>query len=248
MPSTATITSFYTFASNTKARASQVNNNFDVFRGHILPIDPNTQTAINNTYALGSTEYRWNNLYSTEINLTGATTTGNIIVVRDTATTTTEALLKFGTTEISRFNQYGIKKHTLNATTSATYYGLAASPHISQGYATTGATSFPNSTITISTLGNPLEFFFIPSTATTSHIAANGATETNSFISILQNGTTIATSQLYSSALDILYPAGSFRFVIPLAAGTYNFHLTGRNVSAGGNIALVSVRFACREI
>lgn len=248
MPSTATITSFYTFASNTKARASQVNNNFDVFRGHILPIDPNTQTAINNTYALGSTEYRWNNLYSTEINITGATTTGNIIVVRDTATTTTEALLKFGTTEISRFNQYGIKKHTLNATTSATYYGLAASPHIAQAYITTGATSFPNSTITISTLGNPLEFFFIPSTATTSHISASGSTEANSFISILQNGVTIATSQLFASTPDVLYPAGSFKFTIPIAAGTYNFHLTGRAVAASGSIAINNARFACREI
>lgn len=63
MPSSATITTFYTFTANTKARASQVNANFDIFRGHILPVSPNTQTAINNTYDLGSSEYRWRTLY-----------------------------------------------------------------------------------------------------------------------------------------------------------------------------------------
>ena len=63
MPSTATITSFYSFTANTKARASQVNGNFDLFRGHIIPIDPNTQTAISATYDLGSSEYRWKNVY-----------------------------------------------------------------------------------------------------------------------------------------------------------------------------------------
>lgn len=57
MPSTATITAFYSFTANTKARSSQVNDNFSIFRGHLLPIDPNTQTAINNTYDLGSSEY-----------------------------------------------------------------------------------------------------------------------------------------------------------------------------------------------
>lgn len=44
MPSTATITAFYTFTANTKARASLVNANFDIFRGHLLPLSPSTQT------------------------------------------------------------------------------------------------------------------------------------------------------------------------------------------------------------
>jgi hypothetical protein len=68
MPSTATITSFYTFTAGTKARAAQVNGNFDIFRGHIVPIDPNTQTSINNTYDLGSTEYRWRTGYFDSVN------------------------------------------------------------------------------------------------------------------------------------------------------------------------------------
>lgn len=63
MPSTATITAYYSFTGGTKARASQVQNNFDMLRGHIIPIDPNTQTAANGLYDLGSTEWRWRALY-----------------------------------------------------------------------------------------------------------------------------------------------------------------------------------------
>lgn len=70
MPSSATITAFYNFSANTKARAAQVTANFDVFRGHIIPVHVSTATSANNTYDLGSSEYRWANVYATNINLT----------------------------------------------------------------------------------------------------------------------------------------------------------------------------------
>lgn len=73
MPSSATITSFTTFVANTKARASEVNTNFSNFRGHVLPIDPNTVAAADNTYALGSEEYRWSTVYANTVSL-GLTT------------------------------------------------------------------------------------------------------------------------------------------------------------------------------
>jgi hypothetical protein len=41
-----------------------MNTNFSVFRGHILPLDPNTATSINNTYDLGSSEYNWRRVYT----------------------------------------------------------------------------------------------------------------------------------------------------------------------------------------
>lgn len=77
MPSSATITSFYNFSANTKARASQVNNNFDVFRGHIIPVDPNTATSINNTYDLGASNYYWRAAYINTINVTTLNQTNN---------------------------------------------------------------------------------------------------------------------------------------------------------------------------
>lgn len=66
MPSSNTVTAFYTFVSGTRARASQVNNNFDIFRGHLIPIETNTATAADASYDLGSTDYRWRRIYLSE--------------------------------------------------------------------------------------------------------------------------------------------------------------------------------------
>lgn len=87
MPSTATITSFYNFTANTKARATQVNANFDILRGHLIAIDPNTSTAATTeTYDLGSTEYRWRTGYFREIDFKSNTSTGQALqIVGDTA-------------------------------------------------------------------------------------------------------------------------------------------------------------------
>lgn len=72
MPSSATITSFNSFIANTRARATQVNTNFSVFRGHFIPIDPNTATAANATYDLGSTEWKWRaGHFSANLNVDG---------------------------------------------------------------------------------------------------------------------------------------------------------------------------------
>lgn len=86
MPSSATITSFYSFSANTKARATQVNTNFSNYRGHIIAIDPNTSTAATSeTYDLGSTEYRWRTGYFREIDLKANTSTGQALqIVGDT--------------------------------------------------------------------------------------------------------------------------------------------------------------------
>lgn len=64
MPSTNTITSFYSFTPGGYIYSAEVNNNFNNFRGHILPIDPNTATAAETrTYDLGSNDYMWRSSY-----------------------------------------------------------------------------------------------------------------------------------------------------------------------------------------
>lgn len=63
MPASNTVTSFVTMVAGTKARASDVNNNFNNYRGHILPIDPTIQAAANNSYDLGATDHYWRKLY-----------------------------------------------------------------------------------------------------------------------------------------------------------------------------------------
>lgn len=64
MPSTATITAFYTFAPLTSIRSSEVNNNFGLFRGHLLPIDASATSFSNYSYDLGADEYAWRNVYA----------------------------------------------------------------------------------------------------------------------------------------------------------------------------------------
>jgi hypothetical protein len=63
MPSSATITAFYSFSPNRNFKQSHAQNNFDVFRGHLIPIHPSTATSSNNTYDLGSSDYYWRSAY-----------------------------------------------------------------------------------------------------------------------------------------------------------------------------------------
>jgi len=60
-----TITSFYTFTPDTKARSTEVNTNFNNYRGSILPVNTDTQTASDNTHDLGVSDHRWANAYIT---------------------------------------------------------------------------------------------------------------------------------------------------------------------------------------
>lgn len=66
MPSSATITTWNVMVAGTKARASQVNANLDNFRGHLLPIDPNTAASAHNTYDLGATDAYWKRVWLKE--------------------------------------------------------------------------------------------------------------------------------------------------------------------------------------
>ncbi len=73
MPSSATITAFYTFAPSGLLRSSEHNTNFSTFRGHLLPVHPDTATAATSgAYDLGSSDHRWGTLYVTTVNATNA--------------------------------------------------------------------------------------------------------------------------------------------------------------------------------
>jgi hypothetical protein len=100
MPSTATITAFYTFAAATTIRSSEHNTNYSNFRGHIIPVDPNTATAATTlTYDLGSDEHRWRRVYGKPwpnvVSTTGSMTlvlTNEVVLMDSTAATTTATL------------------------------------------------------------------------------------------------------------------------------------------------------------
>lgn len=64
-PSSATITSldFNNFVQKTKAKASEVNENFSIWRGHVIPFNADTISASDNTHDLGASDHRWANIY-----------------------------------------------------------------------------------------------------------------------------------------------------------------------------------------
>jgi len=78
MPSTATITAFNSFSAKTLIRSAQVNTNFSNFRGHIIPIDPNTATSSDATYDLGASDARWKDLHLSGNLVLGGTTISSI--------------------------------------------------------------------------------------------------------------------------------------------------------------------------
>lgn len=165
MPSTATITAFYSFTANTKARASQVNGNFSLFRGHLIPIDPNTQTAISNTYDLGSSEYKWRTGYFRSIDLTSNTTTGNALSLEGETTSSNPAFVfKIAGTKYGRIAKYN------GHTTAADYGGVAVSAAISAAINGDMGVDYTltQSQISLSTDGRPVDLSLITSPATTS--------------------------------------------------------------------------------
>ena len=65
MPSSATITAtdVITFVAGTKARATQVNSMFGLFRGNLVPIDGSLSAAASNAYDLGASDGLWRTAY-----------------------------------------------------------------------------------------------------------------------------------------------------------------------------------------
>lgn len=198
MPSQATITAFYSFTANTKARASQVNGNFDVFRGHLLPIDPNTQTAISATYDLGSSDYRWRAVYLP----------------------------------------------ATSGTLSAAVGDFAFGPTLSADYNTTASLNISGTTLTISTIGRPVEYSFVPnSTANDGGYFHVGVTSTSDFavnMTLMRDNVTVSSLWFGGPAGNALarqFPPAQFKFIDRPAAGTYVYHVK-MNISQG------SARFA----
>jgi len=219
-----TITAYNTFTANTKARASQVNANFDNHRGTLVPINSNTATASNLTHDLGSTEHRWRNGYVSEMYLgqttsgyriyDDATASGSLTFEKLTSSPTAGAIIfRLGGTTSARVLPTGFDGETVApgtlpytahptraATTTAATGGIAISPTISAiGIVTTAAYALPSSTITISCTGQrPLWIGFIPAgIPSTFRGAANttSALQVGVLVEIVQNGTSTAAVQ-----------------------------------------------------
>lgn len=63
MPSTATITAYYSFTPYTGIKSAEVNANFANHRGHQIPINTDTATTSNLTHDLGSIDHSWRGIF-----------------------------------------------------------------------------------------------------------------------------------------------------------------------------------------
>lgn len=126
MPSSATITAFYSFTANTKARASQVNSNFNIFRGHIIPVDPTTTGSATNTYDLGSSEWRWRIGFFRYLDLHSSTTTGARLQIQgDVAATLGSFVFQINSTTVAQIGPSGFNSLYFNWTTTSAIPGTA---------------------------------------------------------------------------------------------------------------------------
>lgn len=230
MPSSATITSFYTFNANTKARASQVNTNFSNFRGHLLPISPTTITAINSTYDLGSSEYRWRTGYFQEIDLVSNTTTGANIRISGATDSShpAAAVITVNSTRVAAFANMG------GGLTAAAGVGqLAYMTIIASQTSTNAFWSTLSAICTLVSYGNPIEMSCYCGAAATSTGFGGGEgylecrsiltkTMASAYLSVTMNGNTTTSQEFrvtaYPQASDYGTATASFIGRLPISS------------------------------
>lgn len=257
MPSTATITAFYTFTANTKARASLVNANFDIFRGHLLPLSPSTQTAINNTYDLGSSEYSFRKGYIGELNI-GATSTS--WKIKDATTTGSGDLIFFK----NNVEAYRVPS-SFGETVSASIGQLASSTGMTATttyFNTTAVQNIIGSTISIQTMGRPVSLFcdaIDALTGTGAYISASMFTTIGSYVSVpvlLYRDSVLIKSILvgYSfmhttnNIASFRYMPSSISFLDTPPSGTYVYELRLGSQGFAFNCSCAYLKFKAIEL
>lgn len=254
MPSSATITAFYSFTANSRARASQVNANFSIFRGHILPVDPNTQTSVDNTYDLGSSEYYWRTGYFSSIDIRTSTSTASLSISGDVSAASGAFVLKVEGVEKYRF------KDTVASTTTASNGGFAIRNLANTSYSyTTSSTTIPDTTITIASTGRPIEFRMIPTPNTSlaskvEFVANTGTAGPYITVSLIRNGTTIGS--VYSpnvvgpGARSTIIESASWFYVIDIdpAVGDNVYYLQYKGEVASSNLGFQSISLFGKQL
>lgn len=123
MPATNTITAFYSFTASTpnapkRIKSAEVNTNFATFRGHIIPVDPNTTTAAAaHTYNLGGYGHEWNEAH---VNYLLVKANG---VAPSVSTTTSIALYSDGSGNVFKIFSSGTITRMLDALSHEVTFG-----------------------------------------------------------------------------------------------------------------------------
>lgn len=240
MPSSATITAFYTFNAFTKARAYELNANFGNFRGHLIPIDTANASATDQTHDLGATDHYWRALYATSISLSMSMGTSQVM------TGTPAGGFKFVNGATTTVTVLGSTFQALNATPmdmtdTALAGGFGASTPMNISITSNGAVS--GWTCTITTVGRPvmIGLMNVGNTSGASglfmrELTIGGITIPVGMKFIYMNGATTMGAQYFGMGRTGIgttgYPnswayfqAGTMQQMIFPAAGTYKFFL-----------------------
>lgn len=261
MPSNNTITSsmLTDFAPATKAKSAEVDQNFSIWRGHNLPVDPNTSAAAaTNTYDLGASDHYWRTGYMGTLDLKGATTTTNVTFVPRQNTAGGMDVKLGGTTLASFAPGVGILS-SFNPTYGSAFSGTVTSVGTWSDYA--------GSTVTVVTSGNPVLVVLLPAYTTATSATMGYAEVGTSTKSSLQNyrsffrfvnSTTTSFSPGYmfdgemgpttSSQGFARYPAQIMWYIDSPAAGTQNYWLQGSGENAGEYTAVKNCKIMVAEI
>lgn len=241
MPSLATITAFYTFQQNTAARASQVNNNFEVFRGHLVSVDPNTAaSSTTKTYDIGASDKRWRYGYFQYLDFDRSTSTASVQMYADPNTNTGELVFALNGSEAARISANGINAVSVNRLTSTSIISWSALTNTSTTEHIVGLD------ISIAANGKPLRIGLCGDETLAAYCyATDGSTsggEMASFVvSVYRNTTTSLVGTLrsgyYSRGSDEGRWASSSFFIHDVNPGsstnTYKFYIHS-TVTSGG--------------
>jgi hypothetical protein len=249
-----TITAFHNFSAGTKARSTQVNTNFSNFRGHLVAIDPNTATAMNLTYDLGTSEYQWRKLWVGEARISGTlsvlgiTTTANLSAYADGSITSGSFPVKVGTTQIADLKPAGpgFKKNlVMFGETAALWTPSAAYSQVT------------NTTMSITSSGlGPIEVGIWPGNGYSAQLikfdAAGVELAELDWYWLKDGGTTIGASKwvhaspgwsVTAAGLSDYIPASAFKAVDPNpAAGGHTYQLFAKVLNAS-NASISFVRY-----
>ena len=254
MPSSNTITSFFNFTAGTKARSSEVNSNFSIYRGNILPVNTDTASSSDLTHNLGSETHRWNDIYGGGINLAGATSTTDFKVIPSTSDTNGSVDFMFCSDTMASLNNDGFSGDNIsprNFTTGSAFVGGVHTHKFSNLTLTNAAYTLTTGRINLKGNGVLMVGFAPSEVASTSYISYQTSVQATGIFSMGFGATTTAIST--STSMRIFLQTGhtntsmltsSLRFVLfGLSAGEHVWELytNGQgSVKMGFNSATVT--------
>lgn len=261
-----TIAAWNVFTANTLIKSSEVNANFDLFRGSHIPIDPSTGAGANRGYNIGSTEYWWLSSFQQTINL-GLTSTAVATLTANTIggtslnvpTSAQFDVLVNGST-VGAFSSngiYGFNETPMEFTTTAARGQFARSATLS--VAGNGTTYVTIGALNITTRGRPVKFGIMSASSDAAgggymyHLVTTTAAGTGiKFRFVVDGGEHSAvfhvTEGVPAAGHSLHFAPSAFYVYASLAAGSHSVRIDFRNIHSQNTTTADTVWMYAYEI